>query len=207
MAGLCASDGLVLQQLTAFALPGSAAAAQACAKEPPMKTFQLSGIVLGCAALLAASTADAQRRTIAPAPQPARQAAAPGVAAPGLPSPSGLTSPLPPSLTPGTAPGSPAVDAGIAQPLSPAGGGGGVVVVQQPVAGGMSAMGGPPAPRGPASAVDIARAFLEADTNRDGQLSRTEAQRLSIPLGANFDDLDRDHDGLLSRFEYEDAFR
>ena len=67
-------------------------------------------------------------------------------------------------------------------------------------------MGGPPAPRGPYSAVDIARAFLEADSNHDGELSRAEAQRLAI-LPVPFDDLDRNHDGVLSRFEYDDAFR
>lgn len=172
-----------------------------------MNTRQLSTIALGCVALLATSTAEAQLRRIAPAPQPVRQAPAPGVAAFGLPSPSGLASPIPANLTPGVAPGSPAIDSGIAHPLSPAGGGGGIVVVQQPIVGGTSAMGAPPAPRGPYSAVDIARAFMDADTNHDGQLSRAEAQQLSIPLGASFDDLDRDHDGYLSRFEYEDAFR
>lgn len=172
-----------------------------------MNTRQLGTIALGCAALLGASASDAQLRRIAPAPQPIRQAPAPGVAAFGLPSAAGLTPPMPPSLSPGTPPGSPAIDAGTAQPLSPAGGGGGVVVVQQVVGGGTSAMGGPPAPRGPYSAVDVARAFMDADTNHDGQLSRDEAQRLAIPLGANFDDLDRNHDGFLSRFEYEDAFR
>jgi hypothetical protein len=61
--------------------------------------------------------------------------------------------------------------------------------------------------RGPYSAVDITRAFMEADTNHDGDLSRGEAQRLSIFLPVPFDELDRNRDGLLSRFEYEDAFR
>jgi hypothetical protein len=113
---------------------------------------------------------------------------------------------MPPSLSPGVAPGSPERDAGVVQPLSPAGGGGGVVVLQQSTSG-TNGMGAGPSPRSVYSAVDIARGFLEADTNHDGMLSRAEAQRLSIPLGANFDDLDRDKDGMLSRFEYEDAFR
>jgi hypothetical protein len=162
---------------------------------------------------------------IASTPQPVRQAALPGVATFGLPSSSGLTAGTPPQLTPpmpaslpplgpanisapGVAPGTPPIDAGIAAPTS-TGGGGGVVILQQSLANGTYAMGGPPAssPRGPFSAVDIARAFLEADTNRDGELSRAEAQRLSIPLGASFDDLDRNRDGVLSRFEFEDAFR
>jgi hypothetical protein len=113
---------------------------------------------------------------------------------------------MPASLSPGVAPGSPVTDAGVQQPLAPAGGGGGVVVVQQATTG-TNGMGAGPSPRSVYSAVDIARAFLDADTNHDGLLSRAEAQRLSIPLGALFDDLDRDKDGMLSRFEYEDAFR
>jgi hypothetical protein len=46
---------------------------------------------------------------------------------------------------------------------------------------------------------------MDADINRDGELSRLEAQRLGLPVP--FDDLDRNHDGMLSRFEYDDAFR
>jgi hypothetical protein len=113
---------------------------------------------------------------------------------------------MPASLSPGAAPGSPVTDAGVQQPLEPAGGGGGVVVVQQSTSG-TNGMGAGPSPQSVFSAVDIARAFLSADTNHDGELSRAEAQRLSIPLGASFDDLDRDNDGMLSRFEFEDAFR
>lgn len=158
------------------------------------------------AALLASPSSLAQSRRITATPQPVRQAPPPNVGGFGSPSPSGLTPPMPPSLAPGVAPGSPVRDDGVQQPLSPAGGGGGVVVVQQ-AAGGANAMGAGAAPRSVYSAVDIARAFLEADTNRDGMLSRAEAQRLSIPLGASFDELDRDKDGMLSRFEYEDAFR
>src|SRR3954470_9709515 len=103
----------------------------------PLIAFTLAGI-----AVFAATTAEAQLRRIAPAPQATRQAAPAGVATFGTPSPSGLASPNPaqltppgaPSLTPptpasisapGVAPGSPMVDAGIAQPFV-AGGGGGV---------------------------------------------------------------------------------
>ncbi|HTH77635.1 MAG TPA: EF-hand domain-containing protein [Ramlibacter sp.] len=158
------------------------------------------------AALLASPPVLAQARRITATPQPVRQAAPPGVATFGSPSPSGLSPPMPASLSPGVAPGSPVTDAGVQQPLAPAGGGGGVVVVQQATTG-TNGMGAGPSPRSVYSAVDIARAFLDADTNHDGLLSRAEAQRLSIPLGALFDDLDRDKDGMLSRFEYEDAFR
>jgi hypothetical protein len=165
------------------------------------------GIACALAALLAAPVAHAQARRITSAPQPVRQAPPPGVATFGSPNAAGLTPPMAPSLAPGAAPGSPATDAGIAQPLTPAGGGGGVVVVQQSGGGGTNAMGAGAFPRGAYSSVDIARAFMDADTNHDGELSRAEAQRLSIPLGASFDDLDRNNDGVLSRFEYDDAFR
>jgi hypothetical protein len=180
-----------------------------------MKPSSLRAATLACAALFASCACHAQTRRITAVPQPARQAPAPGVAAFGLPNAAGLTPPGAPSLTPpgaanlsspGVAPGSPAIDAGVATPVTP-GGGGGVVVLQQTTAAGANAMGAAAAPRGPVSAVDIARAFLDADINHDGELSRAEAQRLGIPLPVSFDDLDRNHDGALSRFEYEDAFR
>ena len=166
----------------------------------------LALLVLACAAVLAAPSATAQHKRIAGAPQPTRQAAPPGVTSFGLPNPAGLTPPGVPNLSsPDVAPGSPPIDAGIAAPTV-VGGGGGVVVMQQSALG-ANAMGAGPSTRGPLTAVDVARAFLEADVNHDGQLSRAEAQRLNIPLGASFDDLDRDHDGFLSRFEYEDGFQ
>jgi hypothetical protein len=185
----------------------------------------LPPVALAAAAMLIAFHADAQVRRIAPAAQPARQAAAPGVATFGTPSPSGLPSPVPagltppgpPSLTPpgtvnlaspGTPAGSPPIDAGIATGYTAGGGGGGAVASSGGAYGSATnVMGAGPAMRGgPLSAVDIARAFMDADTNRDGELSRGEAQRLSI-LTTPFDDLDRNRDGVLSRFEYDDAFR
>lgn len=183
-----------------------------------MNTRSLS-LVLAAAALLAAPLAHAQR--IGAPPQPQRQAPPAGVATFGLPSPSGLTSPAPaaltppapPSLTPptsynlsnpGTPPGSPPIDAGIAQPINPGGGGG-----YAPGAfAGTNVMGGPGAPgfaRGGAwSAVDIARSFIEADLNRDGEVTRAEARRLAI-MPLSFEEMDRNFDGVISRFEYEDA--
>jgi hypothetical protein len=196
--------------LTDFAAAHRLCRAQACGQELLiMKTSHLTGIVLACATVLAAPMAQAQHKRIAGVSQPTRQAAPPGVATFGLPNPAGLTPPTVPNLSsPGVAPGSPPIDAGIAAPTV-VGGGGGVVVVQQSAAAGANAMGAGPAAfaGGPPSAVDIARAFLLADVNHDGQLSRAEAQRLYVPLGMSFDDLDRDHDGFLSRFEYEDAFQ
>ena len=58
---------------------------------------------------------------------------------------------------------------------------------------------------GPYTPVQIAQSFILADANRDGELTRAEAQRLSI-LPYSFDEMDTDHDGILTRFEYETAF-
>jgi hypothetical protein len=172
-----------------------------------MNTRHLPVLILACAAMLASSGANAQVRRITPVPQPVRQAPAPGVANPALPNPAGLTPPDVPNLSsPGVAPGSPPIDAGIAAPTV-VGGGGGVVVVQQANASSANAMGFGGAPPTTYAAVDIARAFMTADVNHDGLLSRAEAQRLGIVMPKTFDELDRNHDGMLSRFEYEDAFQ
>ena len=71
----------------------------------------------------------------------------------------------------------------------------------------------PAAPAGTAQPVPAARwtaeqvrqAFDLADSNSDGQLSRAEAQRLSI-LPHSFEDLDQNKDGVLGRSEYEAGF-
>ena len=56
------------------------------------------------------------------------------------------------------------------------------------------------------NATDLARSFFFADSNHDGDLTRAEAGRLSIsPL--SFEQMDRNFDGVVSRFEYEDATR
>lgn len=56
------------------------------------------------------------------------------------------------------------------------------------------------------NATDLARSFFFADANHDGDLTRAEASRLSIaPL--SFEQMDRNFDGVVSRFEYEDATR
>lgn len=56
------------------------------------------------------------------------------------------------------------------------------------------------------SATDLARWFYFADANHDGELTPAEYARLPVkPLG--FEQMDRNFDGIISRFEYDDAFR
>ena len=62
-----------------------------------------------------------------------------------------------------------------------------------------------PVPAARWTAEQISQAFGLADGDSDGQLSRAEAQRLSI-LPRSFEDLDRNKDGELSRSEYEAGF-
>ena len=56
------------------------------------------------------------------------------------------------------------------------------------------------------SAVDIARSFLGADGNGDGELTRAEAGRLRLSM-LSFEEMDRDFDGVITRGEYEDGLR
>lgn len=64
----------------------------------------------------------------------------------------------------------------------------------------------PPAVTAPAptgwTAQQVAEAFLRADTNRDGSLSRAETLTLG-PVRLNFEEMDANKDGLLSRSEFE----
>ena len=62
-----------------------------------------------------------------------------------------------------------------------------------------------PVPAARWTAEQIRQAFDLADSNSDGQLSRAEAQRLSI-LPHSFEDLDQNKDGVLGRSEYEAGF-
>ncbi len=48
-------------------------------------------------------------------------------------------------------------------------------------------------------------AFMRADADGDGKLSKAEAARISS-LGSKFDTLDKDKDGMLSMGEYMVAF-
>ena len=63
-----------------------------------------------------------------------------------------------------------------------------------------------PARPGPYTPLQLARSFLLADTNQDGELTRAEAQRLSI-MPMSFDEMDTNHDGVISRSEYENSVR
>jgi len=56
------------------------------------------------------------------------------------------------------------------------------------------------------SATDQARFFFFADANHDGDLTRAEFSRLGIAT-MSFEEMDRNYDGVISRFEYEDSLR
>ncbi|WP_332824107.1 hypothetical protein [Ramlibacter sp.] len=56
------------------------------------------------------------------------------------------------------------------------------------------------------SATDTARSFFFADANKDGELTRSEAARLSIST-MSFEEMDRNFDGVITRFEYSDSVR
>jgi hypothetical protein len=69
-----------------------------------------------------------------------------------------------------------------------------------------------PAPRqgasmgpGPYTGVEVAGSFLTADANGDRELSRADATRLSIMTFA-FEEMDANHDGVVTRSEYETSF-
>ena len=63
-----------------------------------------------------------------------------------------------------------------------------------------------PSGAGPYTALQLAESFQRADANRDGELSRAEFQRLTI-APASFEEMDRDHNGIVTRSEYEDGTR
>lgn len=81
--------------------------------------------------------------------------------------------------------------------------------VLAPAAGAIIAPPSVTAPRTAAggwTAQQVAQAFLRADANRDGSLSREETQSLN-GVRLNFEALDLNKDGLLSRSEFEDGMR
>ena len=45
-----------------------------------------------------------------------------------------------------------------------------------------------------------------AEGNKDGELTRAEASRLSIST-MTFEEMDRNFDGIITRFEYSDSVR
>ncbi len=155
---------------------------------------------IGCAAALALCATLGLAQTarlpgVKAVPQPAAPASPPATRPSlGTLNPTGLTSPFPSGLpSPNdTPPGSPAIDAGIANPGVMGAGGGGL----RP----SMVLGGPGF-----TAQQIAASFIGADLNRDGELTRAEAQRLTI-APYSFEEMDQNKDGVLSRAEYEAAF-
>ncbi len=180
----------------------------------PFPLYRLRLLALAATSAFMGNAAWAQYSSQA---QAAPRPVAPATAAPmGTPSASGLTSPSPfPQGLPSPLP----YPAGIPSPVTAAPGtvpampGDATPAAPLPSSGVAPAVGGPAAPAaamgagpGPYSAVQIAQSFLVADSNRDGQLSRAEAQRLAIVPMA-FEEMDRNKDGVLSRSEYDDAVR
>jgi hypothetical protein len=177
-----------------------------------------------CAAALASSAQTS--RSVRLVPQRQAPVLATGAVGPGAPQPAGLPSPLanPAGLTsqfpaglPSPASINPAgLPSSVGTPLPATVGGGrgtaGTDVVPQTTAMGAGGYGVPAGPQylsggaAPYTALQIAQSFLAADANRDGELTRAEAQRLSI-MPSSFEEMDRDHDGILTRFEYEDGVR
>jgi len=144
---------------------------------------------LGCALAILAATSWSQAQPTMRSVQPATPAVSPGGLLSPAPAPGGET-PRPPS---GLRP-PPPVNAGVTPPTR----------VRRPPP--VAAPQATTASHGPYTALQIAQSFLGADANRDGELTRAEAQRLSI-MPYSFEEMDRNHDGILSRFEYEDGVR
>lgn len=180
-------------------------------------------------ALLAATASHAQMRRVQPSSSPAPSAST--LAAQSTPNPAGLRPPVPAGLSTGSgaavatnpvlstnstvaAGGTVSTTTGIT-----IGGGGGAVAAVSDVSTGLqtaaaatTVLGGVGA-RGPGqylgngsgySAVDVARAFLAADANGDGELSRAEFGRITNPC-MTFEEMDRNFDGVISRSEFDDA--
>ena len=170
---------------------------------------------LGLPAVLVLGTALAQAQTVRrisqaaqpAAPSMAARTAAGSPSASGLASPSanpaGLNSPFPAGLTsgsgtPATNPNTPPADTVVDPATNVVGGVGvsGPIAVPRVIAGGAAGF----------TPLQIAQSFMGADTNRDGELTRGEALRLTI-APYSFEEMDNNHDGILSRSEYEDSVR
>jgi hypothetical protein len=178
-------------------------------------------LAAGLCALLAAPAAQAQsgrtvNRTMSPAASSYTATRAPGQAG-RIPIHAdgsvGFTGTLP-SVS-GDSGSSPSTTASVPA-TSPNPGGGFVVPVEAPPVGVNTAvLGAGASVMGPTqylshsgaggySATDIARSFFFADANHDGELTRAEFRRLSI-VTMPFEQMDRNFDGVISRFEYEDS--
>lgn len=175
-------------------------------------------------AVAAASAVHAQVRRVAPAPAPTPAARA----AQATPNPAGLPSPFPAGITSGSGArvsSDPIAAANAPVPPNSAGvggvvGGGGLVgfptelfpngTPNTTVLGAGASVPGPSqglnAGAAGFSATDTARSFFFADANHDGELTRAEAGRLSI-VTMGFEEMDRNFDQVISRFEYDDSLR
>ena len=68
------------------------------------------------------------------------------------------------------------------------------------------AMEGSPPASAPMSAKDLMAAFTKSDLNKDGKLSKTEAE--GVPgLAAKFEAIDTDGDKFISKAEFEKAIQ
>lgn len=114
-----------------------------------------------------------------------------------------------------SAPVTPALDGTVLMPSSAIGGNGNRNFIAAPAGSPTAAMGAGgvgnasrvgPSGAGPYTALQLAQSFQGADSNRDGELTRAEAQRLTI-MPTTFDEMDRNRDGVISRSEYEDGSR
>lgn len=178
-----------------------------------------------CAAAASAAQAQVRAGTTTSSTGPSAAARA----AMALPQPSGLTAPFPAGISSGSGArvSTDPVAASTAPPVvssvvpgSGFGSGfgpGGVLVNPElfPVAPATNVLGagatvpGPsqyPAGAGGFSATDQARSFHFADANGDGELTRAEAARLAI-VTMPFEQMDRNFDQVITRFEYQDALR
>ena len=190
---------------------------------------QLSRLAVAALCVAAASAAYAQRIQSVPSPSGPSAAAR---AAQAAPNPAGLRSTFPAGVTSGSGgavspnpiaqsgsvvpPNGNSVTAGPGLDNSLPGNGNN----QVPVPGtdpsvNTSVLGAGATVRGPGqsvggaggfSATDVARSFFFADANHDGDLTRAEAARLSIST-MTFEEMDRNFDGVISRFEYGDSVR
>jgi hypothetical protein len=190
-------------------------------------------LAAGLCAAAAASAVQAQTRSVAPAANTVPSASA--RAAQSAPSPSGLrpifpagissgsgasvsrdpiaasTSPIPAFGTADTTGGVTTGSTNTLTPELPSFG-----AVNTTTLGAAAAAGAGNTVRGPGqrvaggaggfSSVDQARSFFFADANHDGELTRAEAARLSI-MTMGFEEMDRNFDGVISRFEYDDSLR
>ena len=62
-----------------------------------------------------------------------------------------------------------------------------------------------PLPPGPWTAPQVRQSFELADSDTNGELTRAEAQQLTI-MPRSFEDMDENKDGVVSRVEYESVF-